>query len=68
MTKKKLLAYRKDLEQLSDEVLFEKIADLGKKIPEINRRRAIRALELAKFGQNLENKETKLRGASHWVK
>lgn len=30
----------------------------GKKIPEINRRRAIRALELAKFGQNLENKET----------
>ncbi len=31
----KLLAYRKDLEQLSDEVLFEKIADLGKKIPEI---------------------------------
>lgn len=54
----KLLAYRKDLEQLSDEVLFEKIADLGKKIPEINRRRAIRVLELAKFGQNLENKET----------
>lgn len=54
----KLLACRKDLEQLSDEVLFEKIADLGKKIPEINRRRAIRALELAKFGQNLENKET----------
>lgn len=54
----KLLAYRKDLEQLSDEVLFEKIADLGKKIPEINRRRAIRTLELAKFGQNLENKET----------
>lgn len=54
----KLLAYRKDLEQLSDEVLFEKIADLEKKIPEINRRRAIRALELAKFGQNLENKET----------
>lgn len=54
----KVLAYRKTLEQLSDEVLFEKIAELGKKIPEINRRRAIRALELAKFGQNLENKET----------
>ncbi|MGN1397082.1 MAG: tRNA (adenosine(37)-N6)-dimethylallyltransferase MiaA [Streptococcus gallolyticus] len=54
----KVLAYRKTLEQLSDEVLFGKIADLGKKIPEINRRRAIRALELAKFGQNLENKET----------
>lgn len=54
----KVLAYRKTLEQLSDEVLFEKIAELGKKIPEINRRRTIRALELAKFGQNLENKET----------
>ena len=54
----KVLAYRKTLEQLSDEVLFEKIAELGKKIPEINRRRAIRALELAKFGQTLENKET----------
>ncbi|WP_431770438.1 tRNA (adenosine(37)-N6)-dimethylallyltransferase MiaA [Streptococcus gallolyticus] len=55
---KKVLAYRKTLEQLSDEVLFGKIAELGKEIPEINRRRAIRALELAKFGQNLENKET----------
>lgn len=55
----KVLAYRKTLEQLSDEVLFGKIAELGKEIPEINRRRAIRALELAKFGQNLENKETK---------
>lgn len=55
---KKVLAYRKTLEQLSDEVLFGKLAELGKEIPEINRRRAIRALELAKFGQNLENKET----------
>ncbi|CDO17881.1 tRNA dimethylallyltransferase (Dime thylallyl diphosphate:tRNA dimethylallyltransferase) (Isope ntenyl-diphosphate:tRNA isopentenyltransferase) [Streptococcus gallolyticus] len=54
----KVLAYRKILEQLSDEVLFGKIAELGKEISEINRRRAIRALELAKFGQNLENKET----------
>ena len=53
-----VLAYRNYLEQLSDEMLFEKIAELGKDIPEINRRRAIRALELAKFGQNLKNKET----------
>ena len=43
---------------MSDEVLFGKITELGKEISEINRRRAIRALELAKFGQNLENKET----------
>lgn len=54
----KVLAYRKTLEQLSDEVLFGQIAELRKEIPEINRRRAIRVLELAKFGQNLENKET----------
>ncbi|MBF6976247.1 tRNA (adenosine(37)-N6)-dimethylallyltransferase MiaA [Streptococcus macedonicus] len=54
----KVLAYRKTLEQLSDEILFGKIAELRKEIPEINRRRAIRVLELAKFGQNLENKET----------
>lgn len=55
---KKVLAYRKTLEQLSDEVLFGKLAELGKEIPDVNRRRAIRALELAKFGQNLANKET----------
>lgn len=53
-----VLAYRKELELLSDELLFEKVAGLGKEIPEINRRRAIRALELAKFGKDLENKET----------
>ena len=53
-----VLAYRKELELLSDELLFEKVAELGKQIPEINRRRAIRALELAKFGKDLENKET----------
>ncbi len=54
----KVLAYRKELDQLSDDVLFEKIAELGKEIPQLNRRRAIRALELDKFGENLENKET----------
>lgn len=54
----KVLAYRKELDQLSDDVLFGKIAELGKEIPQLNRRRAIRALELDKFGENLENKET----------
>lgn len=54
----KVLAYRKELDQLSDDVLFRKIAELGKEIPQLNRRRAIRALELDKFGENLENKET----------
>ncbi|QIM46932.1 tRNA (adenosine(37)-N6)-dimethylallyltransferase MiaA [Streptococcus ruminicola] len=54
----KVLAYRKELDLLSDEELFEKIAEQKIEIPQINRRRAIRALELAKFGQDLQNKET----------
>ena len=53
-----VLAYRQELEQLADAVLFDKIAEQGIEIPELNRRRAIRALELATFGQDLENKET----------
>lgn len=54
----KVLSYRKELELLSDDELFEKIAEQKIEIPQINRRRAIRALELAKFGKDLENKET----------
>ena len=54
----KVLAYRKELDLLSDDELFEKIAEQKIEIPQINRRRAIRALELAKFGKGLENKET----------
>lgn len=54
----KVLTYRKELDLLSDDELFEKIAEQKIEIPQINRRRAIRALELAKFGKNLENKET----------
>ncbi|GGE32389.1 tRNA (adenosine(37)-N6)-dimethylallyltransferase MiaA [Streptococcus himalayensis] len=52
-----ILAYRKELECLSDEVLFEKIAELGVEIPQINRRRAMRQLEIAHFGQELKNQE-----------
>jgi tRNA dimethylallyltransferase len=54
----KVLTYRKELELLSDDELFEKIAEQKIEIPQINRRRAIRALELAKFGKDLKNKET----------
>lgn len=50
-----VLAYRSELEQLSDQQLFEKIDSLGIEIKEINRRRAIRALELYRFSDNLEN-------------
>ena len=38
--------------------LFDKIDRLGIEIKEINRRRAIRALELYRFSENLENTET----------
>lgn len=53
-----VLAYRSELEQLSDLELFEQIDSLGIEIKEINRRRAIRALELHRFSDNPENTET----------
>src|SRR5574344_503218 len=58
VNQEEVLAYRQELEQLADAVLFAKIAEQSIEIPELNRRRAIRALELARFGQDLENKET----------
>ncbi|MGX6990022.1 tRNA (adenosine(37)-N6)-dimethylallyltransferase MiaA [Pseudolactococcus reticulitermitis] len=48
-------ALRQELETLSDAQLFDKVADLELEIPELNHRRAIRALEIAKFGEDLEN-------------
>ncbi|HGA3192947.1 TPA: tRNA (adenosine(37)-N6)-dimethylallyltransferase MiaA [Streptococcus agalactiae] len=53
-----LMAYREKLESLSDEDLFEKLTEQSIIIPQVNRRRAIRALELAKFGNNLQNSES----------
>lgn len=53
-----VLAYRSELEQLSDLELFEQIDNLGIEIKEINRRRSIRALELHRFSDNPENTET----------
>ena len=53
-----VLAYRSELEQLSDLELFEQIDSLGIEIKEINRRRSIRALELHRFSDNPENTET----------
>lgn len=50
-----ILAYRKELDTLSDERLFEKIVEQGVVLKEPNRRRAIRALELAHFGKDLNN-------------
>ena len=53
-----VLAYRSELEQLSDLELFEQIDSLGIEIKELNRRRAIRALELHRFSDNPENTDT----------
>ncbi|MGT2682171.1 tRNA (adenosine(37)-N6)-dimethylallyltransferase MiaA [Streptococcus porci] len=53
-----VLAYRAELEKFSDDFLFGKIAELNISIPQLNRRRAIRTLELERFGNHLENQET----------
>ena len=50
-----ILAYRESLSPLTDEELFERVVKEGMEIPQINRRRAMRALEIAHFGQDLEN-------------
>ncbi len=55
VNQEEILAYRKELATLSDERLFEKIAEQGVVLKEPNRRRAIRALELAHFGKDLNN-------------
>ena len=52
-----LLAYRAQLETWSDAQLFAAVAEADVDIPQLNRRRAIRALELAKFGQVLTNQD-----------
>ena len=53
-----ILAYRAQLDLLSDEDLYQRVTELGLVIPQINRRRAIRALEIAHFGKDLANEET----------
>ena len=53
-----ILAYRAQLDVLSDEDLYQRVAEQGLVIPQLNRRRAMRALEIAHFGQDLANEET----------
>ena len=53
-----ILAYRASLEPYTDEELAHLVAQAGLEIPQFNRRRAMRALEIAHFGQDLENQET----------
>ena len=53
-----ILAYRAQLDLLPDEDLYQRVTEQGLVIPQINRRRAMRALEIAHFGQDLVNEET----------
>lgn len=53
-----ILAHRAQLDLLSDEDLYQRVAEQGLVIPQLNRRRAMRALEIAHFGQDLANQET----------
>ena len=53
-----ILAYRAQLDLLPDEDLYQRVAEQGLVITQINRRRAMRALEIAYFGQDLANEET----------
>ena len=52
-----ILAYRSQLDTWSDKALFGKIAELGIEIPQLNRRRAMRALEIAHLGGDLTNSQ-----------
>ena len=54
-----ILAYRRtSLEHYTDEELAHLVNQAGLEIPQFNRRRAMRTLEIAHFGQDLENQET----------
>ncbi|MGT2924311.1 tRNA (adenosine(37)-N6)-dimethylallyltransferase MiaA [Streptococcus caviae] len=52
-----VLNYRKELEELSDQELFSLLEAQGIELPEFNRRRATRALELHRFSQGARNHE-----------
>lgn len=52
-----LLAYRAELEVLSDQAIIDLIGMAAAEQLQHNRRRMIRKLELAKFGQSMENTE-----------
>ena len=53
-----VLAYRTNLEPFSDEELAQLLEQAGLEVPQFNRRRAMRALEIAHFAQDLENQES----------
>lgn len=57
LDQKELLAYRQQLEALTDTELYQRLANKGIHLDQVNRRRAIRSLELNQFARDLENQE-----------
>ncbi|SUN46941.1 tRNA delta(2)-isopentenylpyrophosphate transferase [Streptococcus equi subsp. equi] len=57
LDQKELLAYRQQLEALTDTELYQQLANKGIHLDQVNRRRAIRSLELNQFARDLENQE-----------
>ena len=53
-----ILAYRAILEPFSDEELAQLLEQAGLEVPQFNRRRAMRALEIDHFGQDLKNQDS----------
>ena len=53
-----ILAYRASLEPFSDEELASLLVQNNLEVPQFSRRRAMRALEIAHFAQDLENQES----------
>ena len=53
-----ILAYRASLEPFSDEELASLLVQNNLEVSQFNRRRAMRALEIAHFAQDLENQES----------
>jgi len=53
-----ILAYRASLEPFSDEELAQLLEQAGLEVPQFNRRRAMRALEIDHFGQDLKNQDS----------
>lgn len=52
-----VLAYRKSLEELSDKELFDLLKDKNMTSDQLNRRRAVRSLELYRFSQGAKNQK-----------
>ncbi|KPM68887.1 tRNA dimethylallyltransferase, partial [Staphylococcus aureus] len=56
--REEILAYRASLDAFTNDELAHLVEQAGLEIPQFNRRRAMRALEIAHSNQDLENQES----------